>query len=74
LNGGGGNSVSQHRGPHLAALARGADQGPAEYNAVRPISIFGGPGYLYVPRKGIVDKACNLPTGACPNEMRDVNY
>jgi hypothetical protein len=52
-----------------AALTRG----PARYNAVRRISIFGGPGYLYVPRKGIVDEACNLPTSACPNEIRDVN-
>jgi hypothetical protein len=41
---------------------------------LRSISIFGGPGYVYVPSKGIVDEACNLPTGACPNEMRDVNY
>jgi hypothetical protein len=35
-------------------------------------SVFRGPGYVYVPRKGIVDEACNLPTSACPNEMRDV--
>jgi hypothetical protein len=56
------HSVSQHRHPHLAhrALARGADRGPAGYNAVRRISIFGGPGYLYVPRKGIVEEACKL--------------
>jgi hypothetical protein len=30
------------------------------------------PGYIYLPKKGIVDEACNLPTSACPNEMRDV--
>ena len=30
------------------------------------------PGYTYVPGKGIVDEACNLPTSACPNEMRDI--
>jgi hypothetical protein len=32
------------------------------------------PGYLYATRRGIVDEACNLPTSACPNEQRDVNY
>jgi len=30
------------------------------------------PGYIYVPGKGILDEACNLPTSTCPNEMRDV--
>jgi hypothetical protein len=30
------------------------------------------PGYVYVPGKGILDEACNLPTSTCPNEMRDV--
>jgi hypothetical protein len=30
------------------------------------------PGYIYMPKKGIVDEACNLPTSACPNDMRDV--
>jgi hypothetical protein len=30
------------------------------------------PGYIYMPAKGIVDEACNLPTSACPNVMRDV--
>jgi nucleotide-binding universal stress UspA family protein len=64
-------AVRTSRAAHSpAALTRA----PAGYNAVRRISIFGGPGYLYVPRKEIVDEACNLPTSACPNEMRDVNY
>jgi hypothetical protein len=30
------------------------------------------PGHEFVPRYGIVDPACNLPTSGCPNEMRDV--
>jgi hypothetical protein len=30
------------------------------------------PGYVCVPGKGILDEACNLPTSACPNEMRDI--
>jgi hypothetical protein len=29
------------------------------------------PGYMFVPGKGILDAPCNLPTSACPNEMRD---
>jgi hypothetical protein len=31
-----------------------------------------GPGYTFVPHHGIVDEACNLPTSACTNEMRDI--
>jgi hypothetical protein len=31
-----------------------------------------GSGYFYMPRRGIVDEACNLPTSACPNALRDV--
>jgi len=36
------------------------------------------PGYvyeprsIYLPKRGIADEACNLPTSACPNEMRDI--
>jgi hypothetical protein len=48
------------------------------YNAVRsgvPVhrepSYVYMPGYVYAPGKGILDEACNLPTSACPNEMRD---
>lgn len=35
------------------------------------VSILRRQGYVYVPRKGIVDEARNLPTRACPNEMRE---
>jgi hypothetical protein len=55
------HSVPQHRRPLVA-------------HSVRPKgSIFRGEGYVYVPGKGIVGAACNLPTSDCPNEMRDVN-
>lgn len=30
------------------------------------------PGYVFVPGRGIVNEACNLPTSACPNTLRDV--
>ena len=31
-----------------------------------------GPGYVYVPGRGILDEACNLPSSTCPNEYRDI--
>jgi hypothetical protein len=67
------HSVPQHRRVVHREFPHGIGSGPAAYYAVAPkVSVFHGPGYLYVPRKGIVDEACNLPTSACPNEMRDV--
>ncbi len=36
-------------------------------------SVYSGPGYTFVPGRGIVDEACNLPTSACPNSQRDGN-
>ncbi len=54
-----------HRAPAYATYG-----GPAYYGP--PAYAYRGPGYIYAPRRGIVDEACNLPTSACPNEMRDV--
>lgn len=31
-----------------------------------------GPGYVFVPGRGVLDEACNLPTSTCPNEYRDI--
>jgi hypothetical protein len=42
------------------------------HSVVPTVSVFRGEGYVFVPGKGIVGEACNLPTSACPNEMRDV--
>jgi len=33
---------------------------------------YGGPGYIFVPGKGILGEACNMPTSTCPNELRDI--
>jgi hypothetical protein len=44
------------------------------YHVAPPVPIVRYPGYLYAPRIGIINEACNLPTSACPNEQRDVNY
>ena len=33
--------------------------------------VYFGPQYTYIPGRGIVDEACNLPTSACPNTQRD---
>jgi hypothetical protein len=54
------HSVLQHR------------RRPVAHSVPPQVSVFQGQGYVYVPRMGIVDEACNLPTSACPNEMRDV--
>jgi hypothetical protein len=68
------HSVVQHR-RHLAHrdFVHGFGDGTPAYYAVPPkVSAHRWPGYVYVPGKGILDEACNLPTSACPNEMRDV--
>jgi hypothetical protein len=44
------------------------------YHVAPQVPIVRYPGYLYAPGRGIVNEACNLPTSACPNEQRDVNY
>lgn len=31
-----------------------------------------GPGYVFVPGRGILDEACDLPSSTCPNEYRDI--
>jgi hypothetical protein len=33
--------------------------------------VYFGPQYTYVPGRGVIDEACNLPTSACPNTQRD---
>jgi len=35
--------------------------------------VYFGPSYTFVPGRGIIDEACNLPTSACPNSQR-ANY
>jgi hypothetical protein len=30
-------------------------------------------GRTFLPQKGSVDAACNLPSSRCPNQLRDVN-
>jgi uncharacterized protein YdeI (BOF family) len=30
-------------------------------------------GPTFLPHKGSVDDACNLPSSRCPNQLRDVN-
>lgn len=52
-----------HRWRHVARRY------PPAYNG-GPNTI-AGPGYVFVPGKGILDEACNLPTSTCPNTMRD---
>jgi hypothetical protein len=45
---------------------------PRTYGYVNvPPGAIVGPGYVFVPGRGILDEACNLPTSTCPNTMRD---
>ena len=32
------------------------------------------PGYTFVPGVGILGESCDLPTSACPNEYRDIQW
>jgi hypothetical protein len=64
------HSLARHR-HHLVRRELPSRQGsygrPAD--GVRP---YFGPGYVFVPGRGILDEACNLPTSTCPNEVRDI--
>jgi hypothetical protein len=44
-----------------------------EYGFLRqvPPNAVTGPGYVFVPGKGILGESCDLPTSACSNEYRD---
>jgi hypothetical protein len=54
-------------------FVRGFGYGAPAYTAAPPkVSLERWPGYVYIPGKGILGEACNLPTSACPNEMRDI--
>jgi hypothetical protein len=68
------HSAPQHHRQHAAhrTFTHRSTEAAAYYSVRPKVSVFRGPGYVYVPGKGIVDEACNLPTSACPNEMRDV--
>jgi hypothetical protein len=47
------------------------DRSLPRYGYDAPVGI-AMPGYIYVPGRGILDEACNLPTSACPNSERDI--
>lgn len=55
--------ISRHRFVRDRSLPR--------YGYDAPVGI-AMPGYIYVPGRGILDEACNLPTSACPNSERDI--
>lgn len=68
-------SAPRHHHQHAAyrTFTHGLSRDAGTYYSVLPeVSAFRGQGYVYVPRKGILGEACNLPTSACPNERRDV--
>lgn len=67
------NRIVHHRAT-APRLVRGtaAYRAPPFYAAPPGAPVYRRPGNAYVPGKGIVDEACNLPTSACPNELRDI--
>ncbi len=69
-------AVAAHRAHHAYAAHRWHDvahRGSAPlYNYALPQGAIVMPGYVFVPGKGILDEACNLPTSACPNSERDI--
>ena len=71
------HAAALHR-RHLAQreLHGGPHPGPrtsSPYGEFTPGTFgYSGPNYIYVPKVGILNEACNLPTSACPNDQRDV--
>ncbi len=66
------NRHMHHRdAAHRTSRSAGAYVAPPFYGPPG-MPVYRRPGYTYAPRKGIVDEACNLPTSACPNELRDI--
>jgi hypothetical protein len=43
------------------------------YAAPVPSPVYLGPGYVFVPGRGILGEDCDMPTSTCPNELRDIN-
>lgn len=65
-----------HRGPaaHQTPIYEGEALPPGpEYGFLHhvPPNAVRGPGYTFVPGKGILGAACDLPSSACSNEYRD---
>jgi hypothetical protein len=58
-----------HRAHHASAMMPTVGSPP--YRSLPPNALR-MPGYVFVPGRGILDEACNLPTSACPNSERDV--
>lgn len=54
---------------HWRYVARPTPRASGSVNV--PPGAIVGPGYVFVPGRGILDEACNLPTSTCPNTMRD---
>jgi hypothetical protein len=81
-----GDAAAAKRDRHTAAAAhrvRGAERwhGPPHFVRRQPMSdcdynhpdeSAGGPGYVFVPGRGILNESCNMPTSTCTNEYRDV--
>jgi hypothetical protein len=56
-----------HYPPHVVR-----HQPMSDYDYNHPDESAGGPGYVFVPGRGILNESCNMPTSTCTNEYRDV--
>jgi hypothetical protein len=56
-----------HDPPHVVRR-----QPMSDYDYNHPDESAGGPGYVFVPGRGILNESCNMPTSTCTNEYRDV--
>jgi hypothetical protein len=67
------NRHAHYRTSARRSSRNAAASGAPPFYALPPdVPVYHRPGYTYVPRQGIADEACNLPTSRCPNEYRDV--
>jgi hypothetical protein len=75
-----GDRLSASKSAHVAALHRRnvalrvLHPGPLASSPYGEFTPFASsdPNFVYVPKVGILNEACNLPTSACPNTERDV--
>ena len=81
-----GTAAAAKRDRHAAAAAHGVRsaqrghyppyvvrrQPMSDYDYNHPDKSAGGPGYVFVPGRGILNESCNMPTSTCTNEYRDV--
>jgi hypothetical protein len=68
------NRIAHYRATARRLVRGAAAHGAPSFYAAPPRGpVYRWPTNTYLPGRGIVDEACNLPTSACPNELRDIH-